>query len=57
MKLSVLDQSVITKGQDAKAAFEETVRLAEFTEELGTPGSGWLSIIIRTVSQALHRKC
>jgi luciferase family oxidoreductase group 1 len=35
MKLSVLDQSVITKGQDAKAAFEETVRLAKFTEELG----------------------
>lgn len=35
MKLSVLDQSVITKGQDAKATFEETVRLAQFTEELG----------------------
>ncbi|MEL3972519.1 LLM class flavin-dependent oxidoreductase [Rossellomorea oryzaecorticis] len=35
MKLSVLDQSVITKGQEAKAAFEETVRLAQFTEELG----------------------
>ncbi|MCA1055470.1 LLM class flavin-dependent oxidoreductase [Rossellomorea aquimaris] len=35
MKLSVLDQSVITKGQDAKAAFDETVRLAQITEELG----------------------
>jgi luciferase family oxidoreductase group 1 len=35
MKLSVLDQSVITKGQDAKAAFEETVKLAQFTEKLG----------------------
>lgn len=35
MKLSVLDQSVITKGQDAGAAFEETLRLAKFTEELG----------------------
>ncbi|MGR3765683.1 LLM class flavin-dependent oxidoreductase [Rossellomorea sp. NS-SX7] len=35
MKLSVLDQSVITKGQDAKAAFNETIRLAQFTEQLG----------------------
>jgi luciferase family oxidoreductase group 1 len=35
MKLSVLDQSVITKGQDAKAAFEETMKLAQFTEKLG----------------------
>jgi luciferase family oxidoreductase group 1 len=35
MKLSVLDQSVITKGQEAKAAFNETVKLAQFTENLG----------------------
>jgi luciferase family oxidoreductase group 1 len=35
MKLSVLDQSVITKGQDARMAFEETVKLAQRTEELG----------------------
>jgi luciferase family oxidoreductase group 1 len=35
MKLSVLDQSVITKGQDARKAFEETVKLAQRTEELG----------------------
>jgi luciferase family oxidoreductase group 1 len=35
MKLSVLDQSVITKGQDARTAFEETARLAQRTEKLG----------------------
>jgi luciferase family oxidoreductase group 1 len=35
MKLSVLDQSVITKGQDARTAFEETARLAQCTEKLG----------------------
>jgi luciferase family oxidoreductase group 1 len=35
MKLSVLDQSVMTKGQDAAGAFEETVRLAKRTEILG----------------------
>ncbi|MGM0753736.1 MAG: LLM class flavin-dependent oxidoreductase [Bacillota bacterium] len=35
MKLSVLDQSVISKGEDARTAFQHTVTLAERTEELG----------------------
>ncbi|MGE6754355.1 LLM class flavin-dependent oxidoreductase [Rossellomorea sp. NPDC071047] len=35
MKLSVLDQSVISKGEDARTAFQNTVTLAQRTEELG----------------------
>ncbi|WP_026695234.1 LLM class flavin-dependent oxidoreductase [Peribacillus kribbensis] len=35
MKLSVLDQSVIRAGGDARDAFRETVRLAKWAEELG----------------------
>ncbi|WP_299743483.1 LLM class flavin-dependent oxidoreductase [uncultured Rossellomorea sp.] len=35
MKLSVLDQSVITRGEDARTAFQNTVTLAQRTEELG----------------------
>ena len=35
MKLSVLDQSVISRGEDAGTAFQHTVRLARRTEELG----------------------
>jgi luciferase family oxidoreductase group 1 len=35
MKLSVLDQSVISRGEDARTAFQNTVTLAQRTEELG----------------------
>ncbi|MGG4169526.1 LLM class flavin-dependent oxidoreductase [Rossellomorea vietnamensis] len=35
MKLSVLDQSVIVRGGDAGSAFRNTVRLAQYTEQLG----------------------
>ncbi|HWO95275.1 MAG TPA: LLM class flavin-dependent oxidoreductase [Bacillus sp. (in: firmicutes)] len=35
MKLSVLDQSVIRKGQDARTALQQTIELAKITEELG----------------------
>jgi len=35
MKLSVLDQSAISKGNDARVALQNTVRLAQVTEELG----------------------
>lgn len=35
MKLSVLDQSVISRGEDAGTAFRNTVRLARRAEELG----------------------
>lgn len=35
LKLSVLDQSVITKGDSASTAFQNTVKLAQITEELG----------------------
>ncbi|NMH69044.1 LLM class flavin-dependent oxidoreductase [Bacillus sp. RO3] len=35
MKLSVLDQSVVSKGGDARTAFQHTVTLARRTEELG----------------------
>lgn len=35
MKLSVLDQSVIVRGEDAGTAFRNTVELAQVTEELG----------------------
>ncbi|OCA83196.1 hypothetical protein A8F94_18960 [Bacillus sp. FJAT-27225] len=35
MKLSVLDQSVIRKGESPASALENTVRLAQLTEELG----------------------
>jgi luciferase family oxidoreductase group 1 len=35
MKLSVLDQSVISRGEDARTAFQHTVALAQLTEELG----------------------
>ena len=35
MKLSVLDQSVISKGDSASTALQNTVKLAQVTEELG----------------------
>ncbi|MEC1524614.1 LLM class flavin-dependent oxidoreductase [Neobacillus niacini] len=35
MKLSVLDQSVISKGDSASTALQNTVKLAQLTEELG----------------------
>lgn len=35
MKLSVLDQSVISKGDTASTALQKTVKLAQITEELG----------------------
>jgi luciferase family oxidoreductase group 1 len=35
LKLSVLDQSVISKGSNANRALQETVQLAQITEELG----------------------
>lgn len=35
MKLSVLDQSVISKGASATSALQNTVKLAQITEELG----------------------
>nr|WP_263326506.1 LLM class flavin-dependent oxidoreductase [Neobacillus sp. Marseille-Q6967] len=35
MKLSVLDQSVISKGSTGKSALENTVKLAQITDELG----------------------
>ncbi|MEH7095536.1 LLM class flavin-dependent oxidoreductase [Neobacillus vireti] len=35
MKLSVLDQSVICKGETASTALQKTVKLAQITEELG----------------------
>ncbi|MCM3727768.1 LLM class flavin-dependent oxidoreductase [Neobacillus cucumis] len=35
MKLSVLDQSVICKGESASTALQKTVKLAQITEELG----------------------
>lgn len=35
MKISVLDQSVIRKGENASVALQNTVKLAQLTEELG----------------------
>jgi luciferase family oxidoreductase group 1 len=35
LKLSVLDQSVISKGDSASTALQNTVKLAQVTEELG----------------------
>ena len=35
MKLSVLDQSVISKGDKANIALQNTVKLAQLTEKLG----------------------
>jgi luciferase family oxidoreductase group 1 len=35
LKLSVLDQSVISKGDSARIALQNTVKLAQVTEELG----------------------
>ncbi|MEH7418658.1 LLM class flavin-dependent oxidoreductase [Neobacillus drentensis] len=35
MKLSVLDQSVICKGESASTALQKTVKLAQITEDLG----------------------
>lgn len=35
MKLSVLDQAVISKGQSAEAALKNTLELAQWTESLG----------------------
>ncbi|PLT29612.1 LLM class flavin-dependent oxidoreductase [Peribacillus deserti] len=35
MKLSVLDQSVIPKGENARTALANTVKLAQITEQLG----------------------
>lgn len=35
MRLSVLDQSPISKGQTPEEALKQTIELARFTEELG----------------------
>ena len=52
MKLSVLDQGIIAKGETAEQALAQTVALAKAVDELGITGFG-IPNIIRVVAWQL----